>query len=257
MQFKRFGLMLAAATFAAGAFADVYNTLISFSTEGDTYADGVTPVLQGEWYALCWSADGNFDGITNECQPADSNDKIVRVGAFAEELPNGKVGCPLVIFQLKPEEAKPLENGQFCIYLLDTRNAAGTGVAAKASDRIGPAEIHGATASATADVKSSGSGIISDVESQAVESAEWVASVVGEDGEEATIEKIVPVSEGVRFTVSGLRPGVKYNIKAGNSPTTLTEWVLNVPLTVGSETTFTIDPEDARFFSIDRNPLTK
>ena len=54
MKFSKFCFTLATAVFAAGAFADAANVLISFSTTADTYADG-TPVKDGEWYALCWS----------------------------------------------------------------------------------------------------------------------------------------------------------------------------------------------------------
>lgn len=261
MQFKRFGLMLAAATFAAGAFASYEdNMLIAFSTEGDTYADG-SPVLPGEWYALCWSTDGNFDGITYDCKPLDSNDKIVRVGAFARELENGQVGCPLVVFQIKPDEAKAnsLEDGKFCVYLLDTRNAKGDGVAAKAGDRIGPAEIHGATASTTAIVATS-TGALGVAATVAAETASWEESaVVGEEVTEAKIEKIVPGNDEVEFTVSGLMAGVKYNIKAGSSPDpkTFNVWPLEAPLTIADESTFTVDPKNAKFFMIVREPLTK
>ena len=53
----------AAAVLCGAALANQDDAIITFSTTADYYADG-TAVKDGEFYALCWSWDNAFDGLT-------------------------------------------------------------------------------------------------------------------------------------------------------------------------------------------------
>ena len=110
--------MLAAGALFAIPVPDV--DCITFSTAGtDTYDDGVTTVLDGECYALVWSADGVFEGIKADATPVDANDKVVYIGALAK---GGK--CQTVVFQIADGF---VDGGQFDVFLLDTRRYAADG----------------------------------------------------------------------------------------------------------------------------------
>jgi hypothetical protein len=106
---------------AAVAFANsVSDARLSFSTKGpDRYADG-SVVMDGECYALVWSKDGNFDGFSANGECIDSEDRIVLIAPIAKD---GR--CPPVLFQIPEAEAEVLKNGQYSVYLLDTRVASG------------------------------------------------------------------------------------------------------------------------------------
>jgi hypothetical protein len=103
------------------AFANsVEDARISFSTKGpDCYADG-SVVVDGESYALIWSKDGNFDGFDANGECIDPEDKIVLLAPVAKD---GR--CPPVLFQIPAAEAENLKNGQYAVYLLDTRVSSG------------------------------------------------------------------------------------------------------------------------------------
>ena len=265
MKFTKFGLMFASAAIAAGVFADVNNLLISFSTDGDTYADG-SPVLPGEWYALCWSPAGSeFGGLNYDCTVVNDGDRLVKLGRLAEVTSKDpyKVGCPFTVFQVKRDDAKELEGGNFYVYLLDTRDASKQAVsdAVLKGGRYVPSEVNGSSASTTAFTAiSKGAFDITGAADSAVASADksWGESVVaGDDVTEAKITKIVPGGTTVEFTVGGLMKGVKYNIKAGETPSTLTSYALDTPRTVSDSAKFEIEAGDARFFKIVREPLNR
>jgi hypothetical protein len=96
---------------------------LSFSTKGpDLYADG-SVVMDGECYALVWSNDGIFDGFSANGECIDSADRIVLIAPVAKD---GR--CPPVLFQIPEAEAEALKNGQYAVYLLDTRVASGESV---------------------------------------------------------------------------------------------------------------------------------
>ena len=103
----------------AGAQDDV---IIAFGSVGpDTYADG-SVVLDGECYALVWSADGEFDGFCADGTPVNPDERLLLLvpGAEGGRLPKG-------FFQIPAELAEALRNGVYEIYLLDTRVTAADG----------------------------------------------------------------------------------------------------------------------------------
>lgn len=114
--FTIIGVFLASAAFAAGA--DDY--VISFFTNGpDRYADG-TQVLDGECYALVWSADGVFEGFAADATPLGEGDKVVLIAPVAKD---GR--CPDILFQIPYREATANSGGKYDVFLLDTRLKSG------------------------------------------------------------------------------------------------------------------------------------
>lgn len=251
MKFTKLGVVLAAATFAVGAFADAANVLVSFSTTADYYADG-TPVLDGEWYALCWSSDGEFDGLTLDCEPVDPSDEVFVLSPLAK---GGR--CPYVVFQIDSKVAP--SGGYYCVYVLDTRNADGTKVASKTVDDSGtrkPAEVNGSKPS-----KDFAASSVRGVRMKGTEVAggEWASStVVLSDEDQPKITAFRVENAKVKVTVSNMLPGLKYNINMGDSPSNLTSYGLDVPKTSDSnDKEFTVDPGDAKFFQVVRQPLDR
>ena len=248
MKMSKAFTLFAAALCAAGAFADAANVLISFSTQADYYADG-TPVLDGEWYALCWAKDRNFDGITLDCKPVNPDEKILIMAPLAK---GGR--CPFVVFQI--DSAVAPSDGRYLVYLLDTRDATGTSVAKAvendAGERVPMSSINGAAV--TKGYTASTSAGKNKARAVAVTSGGWAASEVV-DAEPPRITAFKVEDAKVKITVAGMLPGVKYNISMGSSPSDLTSYGLDVPKTVADDPTFELDLSDAKFFRVVRQPL--
>ena len=105
-------MLTVAFAFANGAG----DTTVAFSTRGpDCYADGTT-VMDGECYALVWSADGVFEGVSAGGEPVDPADQVVLVAPLAK---GGH--CPEIVFQLSASRASALAKGVYDVLLLDTR----------------------------------------------------------------------------------------------------------------------------------------
>ena len=113
---------------SSALFAAQNDTLIVFSTPGpDTYRDGTT-VLDGESYALVWTANGStFGGLTGDGKCVSTNDRLVAVAPIAENS-----CCPETVFEIDAELAKSFQGGTFALYLLDTRVRNATGAVALA-----------------------------------------------------------------------------------------------------------------------------
>ena len=120
MKKKSIALLLSLGITAVTFANSLGDARLSFSTKGpDRYADG-SVVMDGECYALVWSKDGNFDGFSANGECIDDCDRIVLIAPIAK---NGC--CPPVLFQIPEAEAEVLKNGQYSVYLLDTRVASG------------------------------------------------------------------------------------------------------------------------------------
>ncbi len=118
--------------------ADVRDVCIDFSTQGpDRYSDG-SVVLDGECYALVWSADGNFEGFTAAGECVDTNDCVVIIAPVAKD---GR--CPKTLFQIPIEQAKALKGGRYSVYLLDTRVAAAEGASKRRGTTAKPKLVNG------------------------------------------------------------------------------------------------------------------
>jgi len=255
MKLTKYFALVAFALLTASALADAANLLLSFSTEGpDTYADGTTTVVDGEWYALCWTPNETFGGITTEFKPAVEGDLIMMAAPLATDG-----HCPYAVFQIDSKE-KPT-GGKYFVYLLDTRDAAGK-PAAKATKegRLVPAFMNGAVASAK--FTASGSAATEKITKTEVKDAAWGESAVDPAApgfEQPKISAFAVDGDKVTITVTGMMPGVKYNIKAGEKVDGLNTWALEVPLTKDAKdgVPFQFDKKDGKFFKVEREPLTK
>ena len=106
------GFVLALAGMATAAM----DTVLTFSTVGpDRYADG-TDVVDGECYALVWTAD--VAGFTLSDDGTATGGKVVLVAPVAE----GR-RCPPVKLNIKASVAPQYEGGVWGVYLLDTRES--------------------------------------------------------------------------------------------------------------------------------------
>lgn len=249
MNFKKLAVIGVVCAVAYGALADAANTLISFSSEGpDKYADG-TVVLDGEWYALVWSKDGVFEGVTTACKPVDPNDAVVLVAPLAT---GGH--CPFVVFQIDSKSADARANGVYAVYLLDTRSADRKSVAAKGADGR-PDLVNAAVGQAA--YAATGSSVGGSVAVSEKLSAPWAESeVVGTDVA-PTIKAIVIENAKVKLTVANMLPGVKYNVKMGAAPDSLSAYALEVPKTSKDDPVFEIDKDLGNYFQVVREPLKK
>lgn len=227
-------------------FADAANMLIAFSTSGpDKYADGAT-VLDGEWYALVWSADGVFEGITPECQAVDPSDAVVIVAPLAK---NG--GCPYTVFQIDSKSANYKTGGVYAVYLLDTRDAEKTSVAAAKGGR--PASVNAVLEN---EKYTATTALAGGARSQGSEVGEWGESgIVG--GKQPKITAFAVNGARVSITVDGLLPAVKYNVVMGKSVDDLDSYALEIPKTGVESANFDIEASDSKFFKVVREPLVK
>lgn len=242
---KLFSAVIVAAV-AVGAFADAANTLISFSTTGpDEYADD-KPVLDGEWYALVWSADGKFDGITADCKAADPNDAVVIVAPLAK---GGK--CPFTVFQIDSKSPNCKSSGTYAVYLLDTRNAEKTAVAASKGGK--PASVNGVQVNENF---TAASALAGSVESKGAVAGAWDESGVA-NLKQPKITAFKVNGAKVEITVSDLEPSVKYNVLMGPTVDKLETYALETPKTDVESANFEINTADSRFFKVVREPLVK
>lgn len=256
MKIAKVSVFAVALTFALGAFADAANVLISFSTRapsadyaGDTYADGKT-VLDGEWYALVWSADGQFAGITTDGKPVREGDAVVLVAPLAKDG-----HCPYTVFQIDSKSADAHDNGQYAVYLLDTRSADGSTVAAKGADGK-PALLNAAkvaTSYAAAPATAGGAAEIA----ASGETKAWGESVVAGDAQ-PTIVAFKIDGDRVKISVEGIVPGVKYNVQMGDRVDNIKSYALPVPAMADTgKIDFNLEKPAGTFFKVVREPLAK
>ena len=111
-----FGALALGVTAWAGVASTPDDTIVSFSTVGpDTYADG-TVVADGEVYALVWEKGGAFDGFTSDWMAVGAGESVVAKASCAK---NGRLST--TFFVVDPETMATLSDGEFAVYLLDTR----------------------------------------------------------------------------------------------------------------------------------------
>ena len=243
MKFTKYSVLAASLMFASGVFADAANVLISFSTDSDVYADG-TPVLDGEWYALVWSADGNFEGLNNDCSPVDANDLVVFTAPLAK---GGR--CPFTVFQIDSTSPMAKIDGEYAVYLLDTRNAGKTAPAVMDEASRKPlTEVVSAVKSATSTAGTSGSFASAEAAAVASGSEKWAVS-----DNVIKISGFKVVGAQVKITVSGMLPGINYGVKMGPALDQLsTSAISGTTDKRDSEVDFYVEPGNAKFFQVIR-----
>ncbi len=196
-------MLIGLASVAMSTFAAMNDALLSFSTKGpDLYADGTT-VLDGESYALVWTKDGNFEGLTANGSVVDAEDKLLLVAPVAKD---GK--CPNVLFQISAATAETLQDGVYGVYLLDTRVQMNGSVAVSqgVADNGKPSIVNGFGSVATAEK----AGSVTDASSLKVDEDKEVAVTTGAavpaNVTQPKIKAIQIVGDNVQLTVENL-PG--------------------------------------------------
>ena len=246
---KKIMAMVGAAGLAVASFAAVNDTLITFSTPGpDVYGDG-TAVLPGECYALVWSADGNFDGIKADGSTINPNEKVVLVADIAKQNEKGEGYCPLVIYQVDAALAETLTNGQYAVYLLDTRV-----VAADGTKTVGGLDENGKlkavnTSVAVSDNTSAASSELGSQKAAAAKATVGYSVDCYAKVDDPVITGVKIDGAKITITASGLSPVANYWVLKGGAP-----GAVNTPI---AEATFDADgkctfdkPEGAPFFKI-------
>lgn len=234
MNIKKIFALATISTMASFAFADAANTLITFSTPGpDTYADGKT-VVDGEIYALVWSADGNFDGFTANGGAANENEQVIFKAPLAKD---GK--CPLTLFQIDSKSEFAHNDGTYAVYMLDTRAGKGLVTGAALAQSFGGAAGTGNIALAKGEVP---------VDAEGKSLVKTGSAALTRD-----VAAIAPVIKGlqisgaqVTISVGNLVPGLKYTIMGGLDRS---ETVKSVGFQDATEANIVLE-SDETFFSI-------
>ena len=201
-----FGLVALA---AASLFAACNDTVILFGSEGpDRYADGTT-VLDGEQYAIVFTAAGEeFGGFNADGTLVSAGDTVVFRRALAKD---GR--CQSGAIQLSAETVAKLGEGSFGLYLLDTR------VFATAADGVSPAVTVGGAATAASSVGKSdvnaGYTLGGSVKTDAIEPGSGVAAVPAGSLEKPVITGIEVDDEYVVLHVGNTSGLSRYDVVAG------------------------------------------
>ena len=243
-------VLLSAVAVHAGSPGD---ELVSFSTIGpDTYADGTT-VLDGESYALVWSADGEFDGLYADGSPVNPEERVLIV------VPGAKGGClQNVVFEVPATLADELRGGAYAIFLLDTRvqNADGTVAPWPAVDNV-PALVngYGAIVDGMAVQGTRSTGRFAAQDSGLGESATATTAAAAPKGVEQPRVKAIRI-EGDRavLTIENL-PGFM-RVQGGETPDSIGSTVGPAAKTDGGEDVEIVAPAtgpDSGFFRVLRN----
>ena len=213
-------MMAGVAGLAMASFAAVNDTLITFSTPGvDTYKDG-TAVLDGECYALVWSADGAFEGVKADGTPVDANDQVVLVAPVAKD---GK--CPELVYQVDAATAKALAGGQYAVYLLDTRRTVAGETKVGLGDDGNLSLVTSYAAASDTGVTAGEAGIASAAATKAVDGAA-VAAYVEVPKPVVAIEVKTAT---IKLKVSGMLPIATYWVEKGTDLANVSEKIADVP----------------------------
>ena len=232
---------------SACAFAAPTDTSVLFSTVGpDKYADG-TIVVDGECYALVWSAD-EFAGIQADCTCVNPADEILAIFPAAKD---GK--CKLSKYTLTAEAFN--KGGNISLWLLDTRtytsNADGSttvSLATQESTTKVPV-VNGAVAvEAAVEVAKAGFGGIA-----AKDSVTAGPVAIPAEAPAPNIKSIKVGDVYVELEVENTVPYITYGVSAGAKPDDLEKQSTAATGKTGEAITiYTPKTGDTGFFKIDR-----
>lgn len=254
MNISKYIAFAAVAAVATGAFADA-GPIVHYATDKNTmdhYADG-TPVKRGEWYALGWSADGVFEGVTADYKPMGAGDEILKMRTTYREGDDF-----YTFFGINSKDAKT--TGQYCVILLDTRDADGNPAPETSKGSGVPARnALAAMAGASYVAVSAGVGGGSTGTQTDVTSANWASTATP-----TTTAKIsgIEVKGGkVWITVEDMSKGARYNVQSGDAPSAVTKYEIDKPEQATSETkTIEIPVEEGsngKFFKLTPEPMVR
>ena len=214
---KKTMFSMLAALAATAALAAANDALISFSTKGvDRYADG-SAVLDGECYALVWTAAGSNGA-------AIAADGSVKGGEIVLTAPVAKGGrCPTVMFEVAADDIETkYKNGTWGVYLLDTRRYGADGKAVPAGTVAGKVRLVNAAGAVPGASVRVATGSVSAAVAAAAASASS-ATAVPEGTPRPEIAGIRVDGANVFVTVRGTVPHLAYGLKSGETPSAVSE----------------------------------
>ena len=205
--------MAVAMGLAMASWAAANDALLTFSTPGpDKYADGTT-VLNGECYALVWTANGaKFAGLNADGTTVAETDQVVLLAPLAK---NG--ACPRTLFQIPAELADRLDGkGTYGVYLLDTRVKAEDGTTKLAGIQDGKPVAVNALASVGESTAASTTKV---AEMKVAATAMGGAAITAETlVADPTITSIKIEGATVKVSVAGMSPIATYQVVTGLKP---------------------------------------
>ena len=231
------------------------NLLMKFSTPGpDTYADGKTPVADGECYALVWVKKGaTFAGFNADGTVVDAeNSALICAVPYAEGAPEC-AHCPETVLEMDRVLADAYAgSGSFELHVLDTRDAEGKpkGKVAEGVNASGSAAAFSLTAGSAGEVKT----VAAKQGTLAATASELPASIP-----QPKITSIKVENGMVKLTVKGTSKLLRYGVKSGDAPGDLAPLPLDAGVADGDdfgEIEIEVPAEKGgRFFSVGRAPL--
>lgn len=244
MKLTKFCAFSTALLAASLAFADADDVRVSFSTVGpDYYADGVTQVVDGEWYALIWqAAEDTVVDIDTTLKAVNPDECEVMLAA---PLASGH-RCPPVLFEVDSADAK--KTGIYRVYLLDTRDLSGNPSPSSkntAGERV-PVRVNGIAAT-SAEAAAGGSRI-------KVSNSTVAATFVETNVDNVAKPKIVgfdPSGDKVLITVTGMVPSVNYAITKGATLQTMETTTVKLDSN-DNNIAIEVKKDEANFFKVVR-----
>lgn len=245
-------LIAASALASALALTAAEYATVSFQTTGpDKYADGTT-VLDGECYALVWTAEGcTFGGLNVDGTCLNETDEVVVA------LPWAKDGAfPATVFNIK-DDTKYFAGGELALYLLDTRKFV-DGVAKVAGvDNTGKLVFVNAASKIDVEVAVSKAGAApASVSAASGDVGVAVASELPQDAPKPTVKgfEFVKVngSDFVKLTVGNTVNYANYAVQGGE--TVSADGAVGTDTKVGGDDITLLYPkaEGANFFKVIR-----
>ena len=228
MKSMKVSVALVAAALSCAAFSAANDALVSFSTKGpDKYSDGST-VLDGECYALVWTAPGTA-GLSVAADGTASGGEVVLAAPVAK---GGR--CPKVIFEVAADDmARKYRGGTWSVLMLDTRRWGADGSARPAGTVNGRLSLVNATGLVSGGDVSVASASSSSASALSAATAS-VATAVPAGAPSPTITGIRVEGANVFVTVKGTVPYLQYGLTSGATPAAATESASDVPQTGAS-----------------------
>ena len=233
---------------AVAANAAANDALISFSTPGiDTYADGTT-VLDGECYALVWTAKGASFAL--------AADGTAEGGEIVLVAPVAKGGrCPKIVFEIDADDLSgKYTGGSWSVYLLDTRRYGSDGVSLAPLKDGQPMVVNASRAVESSAVAVSGVAAPRELSAASATRASDVSALPAGFDRQPKVGDISIRDGYVYVTVENTVPYLAYDLTEGETPDTVTARV-NDPRNGGEDgTVILVSPAKAGggFFKVGR-----
>ena len=216
-------LTILSASVALAAYTD---TTYVFSTKGpDTYADG-TQVVQGERYALVWSAD-QFAGIKADGSLVNPEDEILGIFSLATAEGN----CPLSAFGVPAQTVK--KGGNISLWVLDTR-------VFDAEGKVTLAPVNGKTVKAVAGAVKTAADIVvkgAGTKSSFGQASKTAQTALPADAPTPRIKNFRVEGGWAYVTLENTASYLTFDLSAGESVNDLKEGQAAHPVTGGGEIT--------------------